>query len=354
MTSTTISYNDTKYVQGKAYFSALYASGRLPECSKGFVSGRCATGHMYASNVICGKEYCEDCGKDGSPQHQKRFNRWLPKVKSLESCGFFVFTLPKQLWGSYMNKIRLSAFRTALKNKLKRIGFDRGLMRWHLYGDCHTCNGHGCNVCKYTGAGKEYKPHLNVIVEWGFMDNINENAIMLSIKQFVKDYLKKKHQLTLLNPVINYSYADKKNEKTISHQVKYITRATFRIYEQSAAEILKNYRLTTTWGTFKPVYSTITKDEKLDNSICPKCDKPIIWSGFKHEINFTHLINLQNGKFEIPPDELRRTDTPCQIDKNEIGYTPQKVFRAEHTHAPSMPRLRRAHIQRSKPIEVKD
>ena len=355
MNSNTNSYNDTKYLQGKAYFEALYESGQLPVCSRGFQTGRCSTVHKFAFNVICGKEYCSGCGREGSPQHQKRFNRWLPKVKSFESCGFFVFTLPKELWQTYLNKLRLSAFRTALKNKLKRIGFDRGLMRWHLFGDCQQCEGKGCNHCNYTGAGTEFKPHLNVIVEWGYMENITTNEIMLSLQNFVKDYLKKKHNFTIDKPVINYSYADKKNQSTIVHQCKYITRSTFRIYDQSIAEILNKYRLTTTWGTFIPVYEEHNADEKLSNNICPHCNTPIIWIGFESQMKFTKLINLKNGRYEIPPpDQLHRTDQNDQTVKKQIRPIIKGDTRPQYQQQIDITQRRTTSIQRLKTFQFQE
>lgn len=306
MDSTSINYKASKYKIGKEYFQKLYASGQLPVCSRGFISGSCSNGHIFASNVICGKEYCEDCGREGSPQHQKRFNRWMPKVNNFESVGFFVFTFPRELWQVYLNKSRLSAFRTALKNKFKRIGFDRGLMRWHLFGDCEQCSGKGCNFCKYTGAGTTFKPHLNVLVEWGYMEDIENNQIMIDLQNFVKDYIFKKHKIKVDKPVIHYSYSDKVKRTEIIHQVKYITRSTFRIYEQGIAEILNAYRITTVWGSFENIYfedPTENESDKqntmLDNGFCPDCSKPIQWTGFNHELKYKTLINLNNGKFKV-------------------------------------------------------
>lgn len=285
--------SNSKYIQGKKYFEDLYKSGTLPDCSRGFVSGNCGC-NTYAKNIICGKEYCKDCGREGSPQHQKRFNRWLPKARTLNKFGVLVITIPEELRYKYQNKIRLSTFRTALKNKLKRLGFEKGLMRWHLFGDCNYCNGKACYKCNHTGAGNEFKPHLNVIIESGFIKNIASSEILLQLKNFIQEFWKAKFKKEYaIN--INYHYSKRITDRV--HQVKYITRSTFRIYDQETDENLKNYRLTTVWGKWKNV--KIEKEEAEDNNCCTDCNKKIRWIKFT-KLNYVKQITyLTNGKFKI-------------------------------------------------------
>jgi len=180
----------SKYIQGKKYFEDLYNSGQLPDCNRGFISGYCGC-NTYAKNILCGKEYCKDCGREGSPQHQKRFNRWMPKARALKQFGVLVITIPEEIRYKYLNKIRLSDFRTAIKNKLKRLGCERGLMRWHLFGDCVYCEGKSCAKCEHTGAGSDFKPHLNIVIEKGFIKDINNSELLNDLKNFVTSYWKR-------------------------------------------------------------------------------------------------------------------------------------------------------------------
>jgi hypothetical protein len=318
--------SNSKYIEGKEYFEKLYKSGSLPDCSRGFVKGNCGC-TSYAKNIICGKEYCKDCGREGSPQHQKRFNRWMPKAKSLNKFGVLVVTIPEELRYKYQNKIRLSAFRTALKNKLKRLGFEKGLMRWHLFGDCEYCKGKACYKCNHTGAGNEFKPHLNIIIQSGFIKDIHSSTILTELKKFIQDFWKAKFKKEFaIN--INYHYSKQITDRV--HQVKYITRSTFRIYDQQTDELLKNYRLTTVWGTWKNV--KIESEEALDNNCCPECKTFIRWIKYDKLTNINTIIHLQHGKFKIvtsdyesktseKPVRLRTTTTVWKASAQQINFT---------------------------------
>lgn len=290
---------NSRYIKGKEYFEQLYKSGALPDCSRGFITGYCGC-NSHAKNVICGKEYCADCGREGSPQHQKRFNRWMPKAKSLNKFGVLVITMPEELRYKYLNKIRLSAFRTAIKNKLKRLGYDKGLMRWHLFGDCEFCNGNACYKCNHTGAGKEFKPHLNIIIESGYIKNLNDSEILTELKNFVKSFwlMKFKQEYTIN---INYHYSKGITDKV--HQVKYITRSTFRIYDQKIDESLKKYRMTTVWGKWDKV-KLETPEEKNAAGCCEDCNSFIKWQKFE-KLNVNKYQYQQNGKFKIIADDLK-------------------------------------------------
>lgn len=293
-TTTKPIYYNTKssYIKGKKYFEDLYKSGQLPDCNRGFVYGNCGC-ESYAKNILCGKEYCKDCGRDGSPQHQKRFNRWMPKARALNKFGVLVVTIPEQLRYKYQNKIKLSALRTALKNKLKKLGFQKGLMRWHLFGDCDYCKGKACYKCNHTGAGNIFKPHLNIVIESGYIKDINASLID-ELKKFITAYWQKIFNKTFTN-VINYHYAKRLTDRI--HQVKYITRSTFRIYDQEIDEDLKKYRMTSTWGNWKDI--KIEKEEAIDNNCCTNCNNSIRWIKYSQLNNVNSIKYLTNGKFKI-------------------------------------------------------
>lgn len=313
----------SKYIQGKKYFEDLYNSGQLPDCNRGFISGYCGC-NTYAKNILCGKEYCKDCGREGSPQHQKRFNRWMPKARALKQFGVLVITIPEEIRYKYLNKIRLSDFRTAIKNKLKRLGCERGLMRWHLFGDCVYCEGKSCAKCEHTGAGSDFKPHLNVVIEKGFIKDIHNSELLNDLKNFVTSYWKRAYNKEFIAN-INYHYSKRLTDKI--HQVKYITRSTFRIYDQEIEESLKKYRLTTVWGSFKNI--ELNSDEKEAVNCCADCNNFIKWQKFE-KLSIYNFKYLTNGKFKIisnnpknpPPKEsagFRATDFVWSASKNALN-----------------------------------
>jgi hypothetical protein len=296
-----------RYQEGKQYFAELYLSGQIPICSKGFVTGGCSDGHKYANNVLCGKEFCSDCGRDGSPIHCTRFLRWWPKADNFNSLGYYVVTIPECIREYYKSKIRLSEFRTAIKNKFKELGYTSGLMRWHLFGSCKSCGGKNCKECNYTGAGKNFNPHLNILIEGGYIENLEADKNFSALKNFIKSYFKRKNNYTDY-VVLNYSYASKTENKI--NFVKYITRSTFRIYDFELAKIFFNYRMTSTFGNFKEVnqeQKIQSIEHKLENNICIICSKAIKWNKLTKITEIQNpLKHLTNGKFKIEP----RTDEP--------------------------------------------
>jgi hypothetical protein len=80
--------------------------------------------------------------------------------------------------------------------------------------------------------------------------------------------------------VINYSYCT--TEKQIVNRVKYILRATFRIYNDTIKESLHNFRNCVQWGT-------IPVDSEKDDIFCPTCEA----QGYSHVIKFTKIEHIQ-------------------------------------------------------------
>jgi hypothetical protein len=333
----------TRYLEGKKHFENMYNAYILPGCSNGFLPGECGKGHAFVKNVLCCKEYCTDCGRDGSPIHQTRIDRWAPKVRALKNVGYLVITVPEEIRYELLDKSRLMKFRTDLKEKLKEMGYDRGLMRYHLFGDCKNCHGHGCQVCKETGAGTNYNPHLNILIDQGFIPKIRKSKFGLDLSNYLKRYWK-----THFNKIyeeVNWKFSYKNTEKKIWHAVKYITRSTFRIYDEEVAESLFNSRLTTTWGKWKD--QVINHEEKLANNLCTKCENehnPIKWQSLKETKHYERkpMQYLKNGFYYIAPDLLHSNDKPGAKIKNANRRTIESKFREAHNNPANYQKRRSA------------
>lgn len=314
---------ENKFRKGRAYFEDLYRNGDVPACSPGWVSGGCSGGHVFAKNVTCGREYCTDCGRDGSPIHSTRINRWTPKQRQMTEFGYMVVTIPEQLRPMFRYKAALNDFRRDFKNKLKKMGFTRGLMRWHYFGDCMECRGKGCKACRKTGAGRKFNPHLNIILEQFYMhtDIINELKHFL-LRYFQRHYVKylKRIKSSPLVPNIHYRYYKKESEQI--HVIKYVTRSTFRIYDAKLAEQLKGMKTTTTFGKWDN--ENFLNEEKIDNNLCPKCDhhNPVQWERLLRPSEFNGKYQpLDNGTFyriSANPDATER--------QNKLGNAPPRLL----------------------------
>lgn len=317
----------SSYNRGKQFFLDRIKAGIIPQCSVGYVSGSCKSGHRYAAVQFCGKEYCPDCGRDGSPIHQRRVNKWFRYVQSWDSVGYLVVTIPADYRHYFYNQEILKDFRFKLLRLLKeKHKITKGLARYHYFGDCVPCNGKGCMFCKNTGAGTDYYPHLNILIDAGYIPDLQE--WLKPIKSWMKLYFKKLvkadidryriylksgdravkedidrllDQLNQLNNpkydlVLNYSYVAGDAERM--NKVKYITRSTFRHYHKKTIRTLYNFRNSIVWGWKKEN----KQDREEDPIYCPICAK----KGIKQLVHWHSLTYFEANQTLITYDKRRK------------------------------------------------
>lgn len=275
-------------------WEAPCASVIVGECDK--------CGQRVLKVIYCGKEWCPACGQEGSPTHIDRYAGWLKKAKQLQSIGYFVITWPEK-YRKQKDRLYSTAGLRKTSDKVveilagKRSGrlgrtngyFTRGLARWHWFGDT---------------PGK-YHPHLNILVESGFIQPEKLEEIKAALRQ----------GLDCPGMVINYEY--RSTPAQMAHTVRYVTRPTFldrewdpylakelfetkqliKAYEDDPKSWQKNhpgedlyvtvpFRNSRTWGkwTGAPAWS-MAGDEKYEkiNSLrnlgaCPSCNNKMRWS----------------------------------------------------------------------------
>lgn len=323
------------YQKGKAYFDGLFASGKMPNCSPGYVSGSCQGGHRFAAPYLCGKETCSDCGLDGSPIHARRVQRWRPLVDGFSSLGYLVLTFPVEVRYLFKDACVLSDFRYQLRRKLQRMGLSKGLARWHWFGDCESCQAKGCLHCNYTGAGTVFHPHLNIFIDRGYIKDLA--AFLLPIQQFANTYVSRllgqelrarirrrerygaeisfidkthdeienlqatirRNRKTLY--VVNYSYIvnTPANLPKILNRLKYVLRSTFRVYDAETKDTLHNFRNSVRWG-----FSKCEKPAPPEPIMCQSClrrgvSHPIRWTRLKQYSNNINTSYYGKGIYEV-------------------------------------------------------
>ena len=262
------------------------------KCPKFYKTVECKNGHRFAKKLVCGREWCPICGAEWSDSHKRRFSRWLGKVEQMKEMGYLVFTLPIEVRGGYRTKEALNELtkRVTCGDKSKRIlgllkemGFDRGLCRWHWFGD----------------KGDKWHPHLNVIIEAG------------RLSPLVLAKLKSKYAKLLGVPlaVVNYSYTRK--QRKMVHILKYVTRATFleEDWDYEMASELWNFRNMRAWGDWsgEPVWelkgeAKYAHIEMLEKGICPECGESLHWSKGVIPIcllELEHPVDLGAGYYRI-------------------------------------------------------
>lgn len=282
----------------------LQKSHGKPFCLKGVSVGYCPEGTVIYRPVYCEKEGCEFCGQDGSPAHFKRINAVAPTVLKWKALTYLVITIPEEIRSQYYQKDKLNKFRTFIRRKLKADGFTQAAMRWHWAGSCSACKGKkslkdNCLVCRGTGAGDTYHPHLNILLPAGNSEDVKcytpgrydlPKKYLADWRKSLENYFKKHHPdkpLTVGNiwhgfvPPVGTAVktrdgkyrplTEKIYERKVRHKLKYVFRATLRdpVLVSSFELILKKYKNTTRIGQWEEVAP--------EPAICHCCNQELKW-----------------------------------------------------------------------------
>ena len=245
----------------------LWVEDDTPTCLKGYVGGICENGHHFAKAMLCGREYCYACGEKNSWIHQKRYRAWLPYVNSMKSQGQYVVTIPFEHRDYFREKGHLNEFRRYVRRLMKRSGYVRGLCRWHWCGE----------------DGKTWHPHLNLLFPAGYIapEKLEElrGLIAARLSEMVK---------TPVNTVVaHYSYTT--NRTKMRHRLRYVTRATWHVYDPYINDTVKGYTNNIKWGKWKHVRVDPVAEE--DKMCCPLDGTRIKWRG--HISDFTSPEDYQ-------------------------------------------------------------
>ena len=271
-------------------FATRMASGLLErDCPGVYLQAVCPDcGTRFIKRIYCAMEWCPVCGAEWSNTHKRRFARWWEKIAQIASVGYFVFTVPMQIRRRYRTKPELRILRAGVVEILKGHGYDRGLSRFHWFGDTDS---------------QKYNPHLNVLVDGVFLSP----KILATIKNEYRALL----GLADGDPIdVNYRYSDEIGQ--IIHMAKYITRATFRDISTEELEDLawdlKGFMNTHNWGGAKrwegeavqilkeqdlPEAEELLMLIALEKSLCPLCGGALRW-----EMARGGVADLQNQDLE--------------------------------------------------------
>lgn len=282
----------------------------VPRCTTGFLFGECSNAHTWARAQLCNKEWCPDCGAKNSYVHKQRIARWWDKIMQMKNCGYMVVTIPDQVRDHFKNKKLLSEFRTYFKRKLQREGFDRGLSRYHWAGDCEACKGKGaetgCLFCDCTGASREWKPHLNFLIEGKFIPKEDLERWRTDLGLYFKKRFPDAFKGSDPMGNIYYNYGTTPGYKI--HKLKYVTRATWRFGDRyhygDILDVIKGFRCSSSWGKFEK--TDLKRKSPLVhfvNNTCPCCKEPIKWGGIKRMNDFIfgsfNLFHVEGGYYRV-------------------------------------------------------
>lgn len=266
-----------------------------------FVPGECEHGHRYAKVIVCGKEWCPVCGKLGSMAHNRRYVRWLNKIRQFKTMRYLVLTIPENIRYRYRTKGSLIDLGRKAQLMMIKQGFKRGLRRWHWFGD----------------KSNKWNPHLNILVEGSYM------------KAGQLESIHKDWSSILGVDVVDLKIKYKRLPGDMVGSLHYVTRATFLDYnyDMEMALELRNFRNMVVWGRdWKQEYKwdldhlerlnptgekiDVQSIEKLIEHQCPICGSHLTWGDALPFglLNLTDHIELGAGYYAVldrpPPSHL--------------------------------------------------
>lgn len=305
----------------------------------------CEQGHLTLKRVYDAREWCPRCGKDGSDAHKRRTMRMVDRVYSLDTVGYMVLEVNKTLRSYFEDAYMLRKLRSYARELLKRElkGFT-GVSRWHYYGDKRVEVDDAGKVVKIVEGDTsctDYKPHLNILHNYGFVrkKTLKRIRLLWSKRQFElcdKRYYK-------VSTVYNkYS----RSEGKLWHWLRYINRATFTTLNDGNKHIARGlfkFNNCSWLGKFsteakergrarfeawratlpdkEPVYGfDIEAHERFDNGFCAVCGALTHGEGIVKVDDYEILVDYGGGLYLVVDIwEQARIEAHLRLEKRIIA-----------------------------------
>jgi len=254
---------------------AHYWNKANEQCGNWSVVGQCQKMHRFAKKLNCGREWCELCREE---MEARRVARWLPKLRQMSSMGYWVITIPRELSPLLRTNKSRRIFARKVRRAFKKLGYLRGLTRWHFFGDKNN----------------DFFPHLNVLVDGEWLEPEQLEWLKAELRRTIfSKYLRQRYNDNL---DIHYEYRDTPGK--VMHTLKYVCRATFlnKSWDETLARNLYNFRNCGWWGHWDqdPKWDAPTDQDHaaelidLANGICPICKTEITWN--RKPTTTTHVL----------------------------------------------------------------
>lgn len=224
----------------------------------------------------------------------------------MSSMGYWVITIPRELCPLLRSKRTRRNFAKRVRLAFKKLGYQRGLTRWHPFGD----------------KNHDYFPHLNVLVDGAWLepdelDRLKSELRCILYSKFIRKRYKDKLD-------IHYEYRDTPGK--MMHTLKYVCRSTFldKSWDEALAANSYNFRSSGWWGKWDqdPKWDIAHDDEPaaglvdLANSICPICKTKIAWDRKPTTVSHVLIqgaVEIASGYYRLPqirpPPKIRAS--PC-------------------------------------------
>jgi hypothetical protein len=168
-------------------------------CGRWSTMAHCECGAVYRKQIFCGREWCSVCRDE---MHERRIARARYRILSLDTVGYWVFTIPPEKREKLKSKTYLTKFARYIIRKLKREFKNlKGLYRWHWFGDKDKTVFH---------------PHLNILTNTG----------EITREQIERIRREASRKLKCRVVVYHYKYSNKIGK--ILHWLRYVMKPTIQ------------------------------------------------------------------------------------------------------------------------------
>lgn len=266
------------------------------ECGSFGLHGQCSEGHVYVKKMVCGREWCPECGSLKSAMHMRRYSRWIPKAQRASELGYWVIEFPYVVRPLVRSKKVWSLIGKTVADVLQEQGFADGLRRWHWFGTVKP------------GRSAVWNPHLNVLTRSGHLPPARLEVVKDALRQALRQVLDWPEGAA--EAIINYSV--RTGVVKILHCLRYVTRATFldADWDPDMAQELYKFRNSWSFGKWRgeEVWGLETQEDseklrevvELEKGLCPCCGKPIYWASRPMRMSrFGPLDDLGGGYFAL-------------------------------------------------------
>jgi hypothetical protein len=297
----------------------LGSSAYHPKCGQWFKVGRCKNGHRVAVSANCRKPYCGICS---DMEHHKKIARLYPKAQQLLYGAWWVIPPPPGIQIFFHNRRGRRHFIKRVIKALKSLGYRKGILIVHLFGEDKT----------------KFFFHVNVLVDGGWL----EPEELDDLKRKLRRMIYPESVVKRWGDKLDIFYEYKTERATAYHALDYFSRPTFTQLEgnERLAKSIKGEKLVRQWGKWdeKPKWHLDDTGKKLQSLVslekgkCPVCGEPIEWG---KGVVPKALIDLE-GSTEIAPGYLllpmERAPPEGRLDFTNLTELPDGDYRKHPNH----------------------
>ena len=304
------------------------------KCGQWAKVGQCENGHRFAAKIFCRKPYCDICR---DIVHQQTIHRLLPKAQQVLYGAWWVIPPPPEIQVFFHNRRGRRFFINRVIKALKSLGYRKGILIVHLFGDDLT----------------KFFFHVNVLVDGGWLDP----ELLDELKRKLRRLIYSKSVVKRWGDGLDIFYEYKKDRGMAYQALDYFSRPTFTQFDGNEwlADSIKREHQIRTWGRWdeEPKWHLDETDKKVQSLVslekgkCPICGSPITW-----DKGVTPLaLALGQGGVEIttgylilppirpPPAGRRQPTNLIELPDGDYRKHPNRVRREIDRHRELISRL---------------